>query len=379
MDQQQKHILAALAKVQEQVNLITQIVVNSIPTNTTTQLPLSPPPLSLPPPAIALTPPPPSDEPIDWITKGTKAVNAAEITDGYKKSVIKTWNRAMEGQAFNPNLEEIWKHLLAWSNNVENDDYRKTTMGEIKSVFKHMKMACGSDFHIAHDKLRSKLKVELEYKQKTKEELEVYKCSDGTYLTNAKLRAFYSDLPDHVSDFHRMLFAFVVFHGNRGEDWRVGYGEKNQKDHGYYDPETATMFVTTSKTEKKYKTRIFKVHPKVQEAIATFHTNKGFVWLMPQEKDATKSCTQDALLKNIQRHFFKGMKNKPSPFGFPTIINLTHLRHLYETHIRYVDRMSDEELAATMEIIGHSNTTSVKRYSEMFRAMHEPESQSQSK
>ena len=222
MDQQQKHILAALAKVQEQLNLITKIVVDSIPTNTTTQLPLSPPLLSLPAPAIALTPPPPSDELIDWIVKGTKAVNAAELTDGYKKSVIKTWNRAMEGQAFNPNLEEVWKHLLAWSNSVENDDYRKTTMGEIKSVFKHMKMACGSDFHIAHDKLRSKLKVELEYKQKTKEELEVYKCSDGNYLTNAKLRAFYSDLPAHVSDFHRMLFAFVIFYSNRGEDckWR---------------------------------------------------------------------------------------------------------------------------------------------------------------
>ena len=73
MDQQQKHILAALAKVQEQVNLITKTVVDS-----------------LPPPAIALTPSPPSDEPIDWIAKGTEAVNAAKITEVYKKSVIKT-------------------------------------------------------------------------------------------------------------------------------------------------------------------------------------------------------------------------------------------------------------------------------------------------
>ena len=66
-------------------------------------------------------------------------------------------------------------------------------------------------------------------------------------------------------------------------------------------------------------------------------------------------------------------------YGFPSSINPTKLRHPYETHIRYVDPMPKDELEATMEIIGHSNTTSVKRYSEMFRAMHEPESQSQSK
>jgi hypothetical protein len=49
------------------------------------------------------------------------------------------------------------------------------------------------------------------------------------------------------------------------------------------------------------------------------------------------------------------------------------------THVRYVDPMPKEELEATMKSIGHIDATSVKRYREIFRAMHEPESQSQSK
>ena len=121
MDQQQKHILAALAKVQEQLNLITQIVVDSIPTNTTTQLPLSPPLLSLPAPAIALTPPPPSAAPIHLIVQGTKSGNSAELTDGDTKSVNKTRKSAKEEQASNPKLEEVSKHLRARGNSVEND------------------------------------------------------------------------------------------------------------------------------------------------------------------------------------------------------------------------------------------------------------------
>jgi hypothetical protein len=73
------------------------------------------------------------------------------------------------------------------------------------------------------------------------------------------------------------------------------------------------------------------------------------------------------------------LKTNLRPYGFPISINLTKLRHLYETHIRYVDPMLEEERKATMKIIGHSDDTSIKRYSEMFRAMHEPESQGQSK
>ena len=228
----------------------------------------------------------------------------------------------------------------------------------------------------------------MEYHQKLEDELEQYKCADGSYLTNAKLRTFYATLPESVSDFHRMQLAFVIFHGNRAQDWEVNYGLKwalaREDEHGYYDPETATMHVTKRKTDAiregntivGYKTRVFKVHPEVQEAIERFHTDKKSVWLIPQEKDATKCCK--AMCKNIQRKFFAGPdkgkwgEDNPNPYGFPLKVDLTFFRHLYETHIRYVDPMPKDQLEATMRSIGHSNTTAIKRYSEMFRLMHQP-------
>ena len=48
---------------------------------------------------------PQPQESIDWIAKGTEAVNATTcITEGYKCSVINTWNKAMEGQAENTDI-----------------------------------------------------------------------------------------------------------------------------------------------------------------------------------------------------------------------------------------------------------------------------------
>ena len=324
-----------------------------------------------------------TQEPIDWIVKGTEAVNATTcITEGYKCSVINTWNKAMEGQAENIDITEVWKHLLAWCNAIADDDHRKTKMGELKTVFKYMDMEYDSDFTMEHDKLTNKLKHTLEYKQLTPAQLEKYKCSDGAYLTLQKLRAFYLSLPDTISDYHRMQLAFVIYHGNRGQDWESRYGKDNADEHGHYDPETATMHVTKRKTDAikenghiiGYKTRTFKVHPEVEKAIARFHAGKTSTWLVPQEKDATKCCK--CMCKNIQRQFFCGpekskwSEEKPNPYGFPLKINLTDFRHLYETHIRYVDPMPKEELLATMHTIGHSNATAIKRYSEMFRLMH---------
>ena len=86
------------------------------------------------------------------------------------------------------------------------------------------------------------------------------------------------------------------------------------------------------------------------------------------------------MCKNIQRQFFCGpekskwSETKPNPYGFPLKINLTDFRHLYETHIRYVDPMPKEELLATMHTIGHSNATAIKQYSEMFRLMNKEQS-----
>ena len=336
------------------------------------------------------TPPAPilTDEPIDWLTRGMKAVEGAVqkkcISATYGKTVTKTWASVMDGRAPTTDVKAEWSHLLAWCQSIAHDDTRKTRMGQIKTVFKYMQVEYDNDFDIAHDKLKNQLKAQLEYHQKLEDELEQFKCADGSYLTNAKLRTFYATLPESVSDFHRMQLAFVIFHGNRAQDWEVGFGKQNAGEHGYYDPDTATMYVTKRKTDAiregntivGYRWRQFKVHPEVQEAIKRFHTDKASVWLIPQEKDPTKCCK--AMCKNIQRKFFAGPdkgkwgEDNPNPYGFPLKVDLTFFRHLYETHIRYVDPMPKDQLEATMRSIGHSNTTAIKRYSEMFRLMHQP-------
>ena len=335
-----------------------------------------------------LNPAPPSDEPVDWLTKGIQAVDDAKyLQQSTKKATASLWRRALSGSdevRYDPDVNQLWKHLQTFLESIPKDSTRNTYFGQIETVFKAMGMEYDHDFKIAHGKLSNKVKADSEYQQLTPTQLEQYKCADGTYLTNEKLRAFCVNLPATVSDFHSMQLAFVAYHGNRGQDWTAGYGEANKSENGYYDPETAMMHVSGKIDAIKenneivdHKTRIFKVHPEVEKAIARFHAGKSHVWLMPQETDETKCC--QTLCKNLQRHIFKGLKNNLRPYGFPSSINPTKLRHLYETHIRYVDPMPKEELEATMEIIGHSDATSIKRYSEMFRAMHEPESQNQSK
>jgi len=335
-----------------------------------------------------LNPAPPSDEPIDWLTKGIQAVDDAKyLQQSTKKATASLWRRALSGSddvRYDPDVNQLWKHLQTFLESIPKDSTRNTYFGQIETVFKAMGMEYDHDFKIAHGKLSNKVQADSEYQQLTPTQLEQYKCADGTYLTNEKLRAFCVNLPATVSDFHSMQLTFVAYHGNRGQDWTAGYGEANKSENGYYDPETAMMHVSGKIDAIKenneivdHKTRIFKVHPEVEKAIARFHAGKSHVWLMPQETDGAKCC--QTLCKNLQRHIFKGLKNNLRPYGFPSSINPTKLRHLYETHIRYVDPMPKEELEATMNVIGHSDATSVKRYSEMFRAMHEPESQSQSK
>ena len=83
--------------------------------------------------------------------------------------------------------------------------------------------------------------------------------------------------------------------------------------------------------------------------------------------------------KALQRKFFSGPQFKDkakrdswvNPYGFPKSFNCNLARHLYETHIRYVEPMTTEELNEEMKIIGHSDKTSLAHYSELFKGMQE--------
>ena len=54
--------------------------------------------------------------------------------------------------------------------------------------------------------------------------------------------------------------------------------------------------------------------------------------------------------------------------NLPSILP-SQMRHLFETHIRYVQKMSDDELDAEWKSIGHSGITARKYYGELYRSL----------
>ena len=45
----------------------------------------------------------------------------------------------------------------------------------------------------------------------------------------------------------------------------------------------------------------------------------------------------------------------------------SQMRHLFETHIRYVEKLSEEELDKEWKSIGHSGITARKYYGELYK------------
>jgi hypothetical protein len=110
--------------------------------------------------------------------------------------------------------------------------------------------------------------------------------------------------------------------------------------------------------------RSFKVHPEVASAIKTYHKSNESIWLIPHCTSKNiikcdKSITADAMNCRLQQWFFDGT-------ALPKItINST--RHMYETHIRYVAKLNDEELKNEWKAIAHSEETARKCYAELYK------------
>jgi hypothetical protein len=203
-------------------------------------------------------------------------------------------------------------------------------------------------------------------------------CTDGTLLTTQKLQdTVESELcspPASGKELTALLcLSFTSFHGNRGQDWiGMKYGKSHMQpgDIGYYDPETEMAHLYEGKTRSKQNQEEsrgyvnFKVHPAVAKAIELHHkTMPECPYLVPLQNgmQATTDFFRTVL---HETYFFEGNLH-----GFPVKVNPTDLRHLYETHIRYVTKLPDNEIDAIMKIIGHSQKTSVEMYSQMYMKM----------
>ena len=320
----------------------------------------------------------------DWVEMGHTAIDASDIAA--KASNKSEWEWAVGDQRTNPSVPELWAHLLDYAQKALNqktgkpiaDTTRETKMACIKGVASRLRLPTDEAYEMMFAKLQTKNDYETSYKQLGEEELEAYKCADGGYITTQRLRDFCEEQLGKVESdeeaYNLMCLSFFAFHGNRKQDWGIGYKQVSPDGRGYYCPDTSEVHLHQGKTQKTGTVRTFKVHPIVAQLIARVHENKASTWLVPQLKDPTKCNT--AIDKLINRKFFFGKdkvgwgEGKPNPFGFPCKITTTTLRDLFETHIRYGDhKLPQEEIEALMKIIGHSDKTALKKYAQLFRGM----------
>ena len=173
-------------------------------------------------------------------------------------------------------------------------------------------------------------------------------------MTTRKLLTIVNEMKDEP--YERMLPSFFAYHGNRPQDWCVGYGKDNENERGYYDYETQTMHLFAGKTQKNGTGRVFQVHEKVAECIAEVHSSKPSPHLVFNTKG---DCGNTK--------FIRDEVNKMLPI--PPSVSPNDLRHLYETHIRYVDKLPRNERLKLMGGIAHSDSTSLKRYAKLYRPM----------
>lgn len=211
------------------------------------------------------------------------------------------------------------------------------------------------------------VKAKTKYNTLTLDECNELKCADGGYLTTSRLQRLVKELiPTLPLRNYRfatdlMCLALFAFHGNRPQDWCVGYGEVNKTPDGsYYCPTLKRMFLYDGKTVRTCPNRQFDVHPAVATTIAAVHANQKHTWLVPTAKGTPP--TSDTIKKGVVRQFFRPQTAREDwvGYGLPTTgINPTLFRQLWEAHIRHVEKWSEAEIKTAMTHVGHSSATTM--------------------
>jgi hypothetical protein len=319
---------------------------------------------------LAAPPPPPKPT---FVSRDTWEQMAYDVMDkatksevnGYRQIKLETaaknmkqWKKAVvscEGA----DVDSLWAHLLAYfkDNWTYKNSTRMTAMGAIKAITGRLGIPENGEYEDYYEEMQAQQKKDEDYKEVPLEEsIAKFKCKDGKVLTTKKLRTMVDEMK--TKPYERMLLSFFAYHGNRPQDWNVGYGKENKNERGYYDHETQTMHLFDGKTQKEGTERTFKVHDKVAECIAEASLFNTTRYLAPNSKG---ECDRKAIYRKLRD--FQSRNN------FPKGITPNDLRHLYETHIRYVEKLPRNERLKLMGGIAHSDGTSLKKYAKLYRPM----------
>jgi len=174
-----------------------------------------------------------------------------------------------------------------------------------------------------------------------------------------------------------MFLSFFAFHGNRPEDWQVGYGIENENDKGQYDDgyKHGHMLLFTGKTQEGGTERVFQVHDVVHAKIDAYCSGLKSPPKFLVQNDKGGCGNSKTIRDKLQRSFFKNEKCKelcvkPVQDGTKQkFVGPNDLRHLFESHIRYVLKLPKAERHTIMQHISHSKAVSAKRYAQTYRPM----------
>jgi hypothetical protein len=266
------------------------------------------------------------------------------------------WKKAVK-ECKGTDVDSLWAHLLVYFRDSwkYKNSTRCTAIGAIKGITGRLGIPENGEFQDYYEEKVAEHKKDDNMKVIPLEEAKAkFKCKDGTVLTTTKLRTIVDEWDGCAHQ--RMLLSLFAYHGNRPQDWCVGYGEENTNEDGYYDPTTQTMHLFKGKTQEQDTERVFQVHEKVAECIAKVQSAKPSPHLVPNTEG---NCG------NVK--FIRDEVNKMLPI--PPSVSRNDLRHLYETHIRYVERLPRNKRLKLMGGIAHSDSTSLKSYAQTYRPM----------
>lgn len=324
---------------------------------------------------LATATPAPTSAPAPFVFNGTWEQMAYDVMDKATKGEVNgflpikletaaknmtQWKKAVK-ECVATDVDSLWAHLLVYfrdSWTYENST-RMTAMGAVKAITGRLGIPEHGEFQDYYEEVVAQHQKDDNMKVIPLEEAKAkFGCKDGTVLTTKKLRTIVDEWDGCI--YQRMLLSFFAYHGNRSQDWCVGFGEENTNKNGYYDPTTQTMHLFKGKTQEQGTERVFQVHEKVAECIAKVQSAKPSPHLVPNSKgDCGNTKTIRDKLNTICKH----------SKILPTRICPNDLRHLFATHIRYVDILYRNKRLKLMSGIAHSDSMSLKNYAQTYRPM----------
>ena len=275
---------------------------------------------------------------------------------------------------------EDWRWIVQFVEDQQwKDSTKLTTMNYLQGTFTRLGLEPHPDFKIALATRKNKHAAVSQYRRLTDAELEAtLACTDPpnrlvtTQLLRDKVDAALAVLtPESPLEARRyvMLLSFFAFHGQRAQDWDVGYGGASHANAtGFYCPSTEVLCLTRGKTqaattdEAEWR-RVF-VHKTCVQAIALYHhgASQHSTLLFEntrQPERRTAWMTDQFAGRNNEGGLFRA-------YGLPHL-DTNKLRNMYETHILYVLKWDNERMEKEHKAIGHHSITALQEYSQTYR------------